>query len=106
MMCECGHDSEYHIYHESACRPGFVCQFECKQFKSIELKENKMKTTCLTVEFLSVTGYAIQVTSDFESINLVVKDEIKYWTFPLNVDNAESLIESLKLAIEHNKRIK
>jgi hypothetical protein len=28
----CGHDKSQHIYHEGACRPGFVCSFGCEKF--------------------------------------------------------------------------
>jgi hypothetical protein len=30
--CVCGHSKEAHIYHEGACRPGFACQNECRQY--------------------------------------------------------------------------
>ena len=28
----CGHDRKHHIYHEGACRPGFICEAECGVF--------------------------------------------------------------------------
>lgn len=31
--CVCGHAKSAHIYHEGACRPGYVCQARCKSFR-------------------------------------------------------------------------
>lgn len=36
----CGHDKTAHIYHEGACRPGFVCS--CEQY--VEVGSQKMPT--------------------------------------------------------------
>ena len=30
--CICGHLKTDHIYHEGACRPGFVCASECREY--------------------------------------------------------------------------
>lgn len=41
-VCICGHDETDHIYHEGACRPGFVCEEECERYEryvpSVEVK--------------------------------------------------------------------
>lgn len=33
--CVCGHLKSAHIYEEGACRPGFKCQNECRQFLEV-----------------------------------------------------------------------
>lgn len=40
-LCECGHKRIQHIYGEGACRPGFVCEKECKEFKPTKQKRGK-----------------------------------------------------------------
>ncbi len=32
-LCTCGHKREAHIYHEGACRPGWICESECTGFR-------------------------------------------------------------------------
>lgn len=32
----CGHDRRQHIYEEGACRPGFICDAHCEEFKAVE----------------------------------------------------------------------
>lgn len=31
-VCRCGHLRRQHIYHEGACRPGFLCEARCQEF--------------------------------------------------------------------------
>jgi len=31
-LCVCGHRRHEHIYHEGACRPGYVCEELCDKF--------------------------------------------------------------------------
>lgn len=33
-VCECGHLEIHHIYEVGACRPGFICPAECKEFST------------------------------------------------------------------------
>lgn len=32
-FCRCGHQRMSHIYHEGACRPGFVCDHACEEYQ-------------------------------------------------------------------------
>lgn len=34
-LCRCGHLRRQHIYHEGACRPGFVCPHGCVAFVDV-----------------------------------------------------------------------
>lgn len=38
-LCECGHAMKDHIYHEGACRPGFVCEAGCTAYRPANCAE-------------------------------------------------------------------
>jgi hypothetical protein len=37
-LCRCGHLKADHIYHDGACRPGYVCKNDCAEFTPISIK--------------------------------------------------------------------
>lgn len=42
-VCECGHYKHQHIYEESACRPGFVCDDKCQKFRARPSAEREVE---------------------------------------------------------------
>lgn len=73
-LCECGHAREAHIYHEGACRPGFVCEKGCKAFKSAyaftDKEAEEYRQSCYRlmrqVSELRETGEALRLAAEKE----------------------------------------
>lgn len=47
-LCVCGHAKKDHIYHEGACRPGFVCPEECEYFTPVGITRKSVTAPRVT----------------------------------------------------------